>query len=101
MNWDTKFEFQIVFMVQCQVSVERINKFMNADELDPDSVTHKENFEDPIVVENADFTWNANVSSISYPTYGFMSNYVSTNHWGHVCTSYFLSCLPLLPQYLF
>ena len=49
-------------MVQCQVSVERINKFMNADELDPDSVTHKENFEDPIVVENADFTWNANVS---------------------------------------
>ena len=51
-------------MVQCQVSVERINKFMNADELDPDSVTHKENFEDPIVVENADFTWNVNVSHI-------------------------------------
>ena len=29
--------FKIVFMVQCQVSVQRINKFMNSDELDPES----------------------------------------------------------------
>ena len=62
-------QFQIVFMVQCQVSVERINKFMNADELDPDSVTHKDNFEDPIVVENADFTWTSNVSVFLGNTY--------------------------------
>lgn len=32
----------IVFMVQALVSVKRLNKFMNADEVDPDAVTHDE-----------------------------------------------------------
>ena len=53
--------FQIVFMVQCQVSVQRINKFMNSDELDPHSVTHDQEIEDPVVVRNATFTWGENV----------------------------------------
>ncbi len=50
-----------MFLVQCQVSVERINKFMNSDELDPDAVSHKEDFEDPVVVENANFAWEMDV----------------------------------------
>ena len=51
-------------MVQCQVSVQRIDKFMNANELDPDAVSHDDH-EDPIVVRNASFTWGENVSNIS------------------------------------
>ncbi len=47
--------------MQCQVSVERINKFMNADELDPLSVTHKEDYQEPIVVERANFSWSNDV----------------------------------------
>ena len=35
---------------------------MRADELDPDAVTHKEDYEDPVVVRNASFTWGKNVS---------------------------------------
>ena len=48
-------------MVQCQVSVQRIDKFMNANELDPDAVSHDDH-EDPIIVRNASFTWGENVS---------------------------------------
>ncbi|CAI6344119.1 unnamed protein product [Macrosiphum euphorbiae] len=35
----------------------RINKFMNAEELDPDSVTHDFDEKDPLVIENGVFTW--------------------------------------------
>ena len=55
--------FKIVFMVQCQVSVQRINKFMNSDELDPHSVTHDQEIEDPVVVRNATFTWGEDVKT--------------------------------------
>ncbi|XP_050432447.1 multidrug resistance-associated protein 1 isoform X1 [Adelges cooleyi] len=44
-------------VVQSSVSVKRINKFMNSEELDPDSVTHDADEKDPIVVENGTFTW--------------------------------------------
>ena len=49
----------IVLMVQCSVSLKRINKFMNADELDPLNVTHdEEGFEStPVFAEQASFTW--------------------------------------------
>lgn len=30
----------IVFSVQAVVSLKRINKFMNSDEIDPEAVTH-------------------------------------------------------------
>ena len=53
-------------MVQCQVSVQRVNKFMNANELDPDAVSHQDDFEDPIMVRNASFTWGKNVSLFYY-----------------------------------
>ena len=47
----------MVFIVQCAVSLKRVNNFMNSEELDPLNVTHDESFEDPVFVEHADFTW--------------------------------------------
>ncbi|XP_060863100.1 multidrug resistance-associated protein 1-like isoform X2 [Metopolophium dirhodum] len=44
-------------IVETSVSVKRINKFMNAEELDPDSVTHDSDEKDPLVIENGTFTW--------------------------------------------
>ncbi|XP_071454824.1 multidrug resistance-associated protein 1 isoform X2 [Hetaerina americana] len=45
-------------MVQASVSVKRMNKFMNSEELDLTSVSHDNSEGDPIVVENGTFTWN-------------------------------------------
>jgi ATP-binding cassette subfamily C (CFTR/MRP) protein 1 len=33
----------IIFVVQAAVSLKRINRFMNSEEIDPDAVTHDEN----------------------------------------------------------
>ncbi|XP_017782317.1 PREDICTED: multidrug resistance-associated protein 1 isoform X1 [Nicrophorus vespilloides] len=44
-------------MVQAGVSVKRINKFMNCEELDPESVSHDAGESDPLVIENGDFDW--------------------------------------------
>ncbi|VVC43741.1 Hypothetical protein CINCED_3A019450 [Cinara cedri] len=44
-------------VVQSSVSIKRINKFMNSEELDPDSVTHDSDEKDPLVIENGTFTW--------------------------------------------
>ncbi|XP_050541854.1 multidrug resistance-associated protein 1 isoform X1 [Daktulosphaira vitifoliae] len=44
-------------VVQSSVSVKRINKFMNCEELDLDAVSHDADERDPIVVENGTFTW--------------------------------------------
>ncbi|KAL5244983.1 hypothetical protein ACI65C_012393 [Semiaphis heraclei] len=44
-------------LVQSNVSVKRINKFMNSEELDPDAVTHDSDEKDPLVIENGTFTW--------------------------------------------
>ncbi|XP_015838720.2 multidrug resistance-associated protein 1 isoform X7 [Tribolium castaneum] len=40
------------------VSIQRINKFMNAEELDPTSVTHDSNESAPLVIENGCFNWD-------------------------------------------
>ncbi|XP_049823779.1 multidrug resistance-associated protein 1 isoform X4 [Aethina tumida] len=44
-------------MVQTWVSVKRINKFLNEEELDPNNVTHDQNEVDPIIFENGNFSW--------------------------------------------
>ncbi|XP_075224809.1 multidrug-Resistance like Protein 1 isoform X1 [Lycorma delicatula] len=44
-------------MVQAGVSIKRINKFMNEEELDPVSVTHDQSEADPLVIENGTFSW--------------------------------------------
>uniref|UniRef100_A0A0K8SLI1 ABC-type glutathione-S-conjugate transporter n=1 Tax=Lygus hesperus TaxID=30085 RepID=A0A0K8SLI1_LYGHE len=45
-------------VIQTGVSIKRINKFMNSEELDPDAVTHNDSEEDPIVIENGSFKWD-------------------------------------------
>ncbi|KAK4305327.1 hypothetical protein Pmani_022778 [Petrolisthes manimaculis] len=46
-------------MVQANVSLKRINKFMNADELDPNCVTRNNTESKPVVIENGTFAWGA------------------------------------------
>ncbi|CAD7079877.1 unnamed protein product [Hermetia illucens] len=47
----------ITNMVQTQVSVKRINKFMNSEELDPNNVYHEPNEAYPMEIENGTFSW--------------------------------------------
>jgi ATP-binding cassette subfamily C (CFTR/MRP) protein 1 len=53
----------IVFLIQASVSMKRVNKFMNNEELDPDAVTH---YSSPsaVTVENGTFTWASNESAV-------------------------------------
>ncbi|KAI7815048.1 ABC subfamily C member [Rhyzopertha dominica] len=44
-------------MVQAGVSVQRINKFMNCEELDPTSVSHDPSESAPLIIENGTFSW--------------------------------------------
>ncbi|XP_074036471.1 multidrug resistance-associated protein 1-like [Leptinotarsa decemlineata] len=44
-------------LIQTWVSVKRINKFMNAEELDPDNVHHEVDEVEPVVIENGTFSW--------------------------------------------
>ncbi|KAK9886055.1 hypothetical protein WA026_014838 [Henosepilachna vigintioctopunctata] len=43
--------------IQGYVSIKRINKFMNLDELDPDNVEHDSNEGAVLVIENGTFSW--------------------------------------------
>ncbi|XP_042861563.1 multidrug resistance-associated protein 1-like isoform X1 [Penaeus japonicus] len=53
----TMLPFLIVAAVQANVSLTRLNKFLNADELDPDAVTKDRTLKKPITVENGTFSW--------------------------------------------
>ncbi|XP_057660508.1 multidrug resistance-associated protein 1 isoform X6 [Diorhabda carinulata] len=46
----------LVYTVETWVSVKRINKFMNAEELDPENVQHEPS-EEPLTIENGTFSW--------------------------------------------
>ena len=48
----------LVYLVQVNVSLKRINKFMNSEELDPNNVTKDEDFHHPVLAENAEFAWD-------------------------------------------
>lgn len=48
----------IAYVVQAWVSVKRINKFLNSEEIDSKSVTH-ESSEDALKVEDGTFTWSS------------------------------------------
>ena len=54
----------IILIIQVQVSLKRLNNFMNADELDDDAVTHEPDVKDTVVIENASFTWDRNEEPI-------------------------------------
>ncbi|XP_055837482.1 multidrug resistance-associated protein 1-like [Episyrphus balteatus] len=47
----------ITNLVQTQVSVKRINKFLNSEELDPDCVGHDRGAPCPMLIENGTFSW--------------------------------------------
>ncbi|XP_037958175.1 multidrug resistance-associated protein 1 isoform X4 [Teleopsis dalmanni] len=53
----TMLPMLITNMVQTQVSVKRINKFMNSEELDPNSVQHDPKATHPMIIENGNFSW--------------------------------------------
>ncbi|XP_043498530.1 multidrug resistance-associated protein 1 isoform X4 [Polistes fuscatus] len=45
-------------IVQAYVSIKRINKFMNTEELDPNNVQHDPSELHPLIIENGNFTWD-------------------------------------------
>ncbi|XP_076628337.1 multidrug-Resistance like Protein 1 isoform X1 [Colletes latitarsis] len=53
-------------MVQAYVSVKRINKFMNTEELDPDNVQHDPSEPHELLIENGTFTWD--MENVEKPT---------------------------------
>ncbi|XP_034253299.1 multidrug resistance-associated protein 1-like isoform X3 [Thrips palmi] len=44
-------------LVQASVSIKRINKFMNSEDLDPSNVSHDDKEDSPLVIENGTFSW--------------------------------------------
>ena len=48
----------IVYIIQCQVSLRRINKFINSEELDPKAVDHNPDVEAAVLASNASYSWN-------------------------------------------
>ncbi|XP_046739583.1 multidrug resistance-associated protein 1 isoform X11 [Diprion similis] len=65
-------------MVQTSVSVKRINKFMNSEELDPNNVQHDPSEPHPLVIENGTFTWNVDESD--KPTLRNINLHVQQGH---------------------
>ncbi|CAG7836369.1 unnamed protein product [Allacma fusca] len=53
----TMFPMVIVYGVQAVVSLTRLSKFMNSEEIDFEAVSHDPQDGDPIVIENGSFTW--------------------------------------------
>lgn len=53
-------------MVQAYVSVKRINKFMNTEELDPNNVQHDSSESYTLLIENGTFIWD--MENIDRPT---------------------------------
>ncbi|KAJ6634924.1 Multidrug resistance-associated protein 1, partial [Pseudolycoriella hygida] len=47
----------IAQITQARVSINRINEFLNREELDPSSVTHNNNEKTPLSINNGTFTW--------------------------------------------
>ncbi|XP_055613859.1 multidrug resistance-associated protein 1-like isoform X4 [Uranotaenia lowii] len=54
----------IVYIVETSVSVKRINKFLNQEELDPDNVTHDEKESCPLLIENGVFSWGGDETTL-------------------------------------
>ncbi|KAG8267762.1 Canalicular multispecific organic anion transporter 1 [Homalodisca vitripennis] len=52
-------------LIQVLVAIKRINKFMNADELDLSSVSHGNHNNEPMAVESASFSWISSSPDVS------------------------------------
>ncbi|XP_021950748.1 multidrug resistance-associated protein 1 [Folsomia candida] len=53
----TMFPMVIALLVQALVSIKRLNKYLNSEEIHPDAVTHNESENDPIVIRDGSFSW--------------------------------------------
>ncbi|KAH8413308.1 hypothetical protein KR009_009966 [Drosophila setifemur] len=51
-----------VDIAETQVSVNRINKFLNSEELDPNSVLHDTSKPHPMSIENGEFSWGDEIT---------------------------------------
>ncbi|XP_039496055.1 multidrug resistance-associated protein 1 isoform X11 [Drosophila santomea] len=51
-----------VDIAETQVSVKRINKFLNSEELDPNSVHHDSSKPHPMSIENGEFSWGDEIT---------------------------------------
>ncbi|KAJ6647722.1 Multidrug resistance-associated protein 1 [Pseudolycoriella hygida] len=51
--------------VETKVSVDRINKFLNSDELDAESIEHYEEERAPLLMEDASFSWEGKKAMLS------------------------------------
>ncbi|XP_014250192.1 multidrug resistance-associated protein 1-like [Cimex lectularius] len=54
----------IASMIQTSVSIKRINKFMNSEEIDPSCVSHDNKLEEALLMEDGSFKWGAEDSTI-------------------------------------
>ncbi|XP_041776320.1 multidrug resistance-associated protein 1 isoform X2 [Anopheles merus] len=54
----------IVYAIQTSVSVNRINTFLNQEELDPDNVQHDEKESSPLLIENGVFSWGGEETTL-------------------------------------
>lgn len=52
----TMFPMLISMVMQAKVSIDRINKFLNSEDLDSESITHKSD-ENAIKIADASFSW--------------------------------------------
>ncbi|KAM8717859.1 hypothetical protein ACLKA7_004542 [Drosophila subpalustris] len=53
----TMLPMLVTNLVQTQVSVKRINKFLNSEELDPNNVQHDSSKPNPMSIESGNFSW--------------------------------------------
>ena len=49
--------FIVVSLVQAKVSLDRVNKYMNNDELDTDAVKHDDSVKEQVNIQDATFKW--------------------------------------------
>ncbi|ODM88995.1 Multidrug resistance-associated protein 1, partial [Orchesella cincta] len=54
----TFFPFLISSFIQASVGVKRLSKYLNADELDLDTVSHSQTEANPIVIQDGCFSWD-------------------------------------------
>ncbi|KAG4077224.1 hypothetical protein HA402_005279 [Bradysia odoriphaga] len=57
------FPMMIAYVIQVAVSLKRINKFMNSEEINPDNVTNNPS-ENALTIENGNFTWGGESTTL-------------------------------------
>ncbi|ODM89209.1 Multidrug resistance-associated protein 1 [Orchesella cincta] len=55
----TMLPMMIVMSAEASVSLKRLGKYLNAEEIDEDAVQHDSTTDDPVVIEDGDFAWEA------------------------------------------